>query len=68
MNFKHVEGTLRSISSPGGGSTDTRKHRKPAMPKQTSGPMSLVHSHEIMKLRIFTSLNERRKGTFPKKR
>ena len=28
--------------------------------------MSLIHSQEIMKLRIFTNLNKRRKGTFPK--
>ena len=38
---------------------NSRKHGKPAMPKQTSGPMSLILSHEIMKLRTFTNLNKR---------
>ena len=28
--------------------------------------MTLIHFHEIMKFRIFTSLNKRKKGTFPK--
>ena len=37
------------------------------MPKQTPGPMSLSHSHEIMKFRIVTNLNKRWKGTLPKK-
>ena len=37
------------------------------MPKQAPRPMTLVHSHEIVKLRMFTNLNKRSKGTFPKK-
>ena len=43
-----------------------REHGKPTMPKKTLRPMSLVLSHEIVKLRIFTNFNKRRKGTFPK--
>ena len=30
------------------------------MPKQTHGPLTLIHSHEIMIFRIFTHLNNRR--------
>ena len=37
------------------------------MPKETPRPRNLIHSHEIMKFRIFTSLNKRRIGTIPKK-
>ena len=37
------------------------------MPKQAARPMSLVHSHEIVKLRIFTNLNKRRKRYIPRR-
>ena len=36
------------------------------MPEQAPWPMSLILPHEIMKLRTFTDLYKRRKGTFPK--
>ena len=36
------------------------------MPEQTSRPVTLVHSHEIMKLRVFTDLNKREEGALPK--
>ena len=64
-NFNKVTSTLRCTSGPRGSTFNTRQHRKPTMPKQAPRPMPLIHSHEIMKLRIFTDLN-RRKGTFPK--
>ena len=62
-----VKGTFRRTSSPRRSTINPRQHWKPAMPEETPGPMSLVLSHEIVKLRIFTNLNKRRKGTFPKK-
>ena len=34
------------------------------MPQETPSPMTLVHSHEIVKFRIFTDLNKKRIGTF----
>ena len=37
------------------------------MPEQAPRPIRLIQSHEIMKFRTFTNLNERRKRTIPKK-
>ena len=37
------------------------------MPKQAPGPLTLIHSREIMKLKNFTDLNERRVSTIPEK-
>ena len=57
--FNKVTSTVSSTSSPRGGSIDTRQLRKSTMPKQTPRPMSLIHSHEIMKPRIFTRVSTR---------
>ena len=40
---------------------------RPTVPKQAPVPLTLIHSHETMKLRIFTNLNKRRVRTIPKK-
>ena len=66
-NLNQVSSTFRSINSPGGGTIDTRKHRKPAMPEQAPRPVRLIQSYEIMKFRIFTNLNKKRKRPIPKK-
>ena len=66
-NFKKVNSTLSGINCPRGSTTNTRKHRKPIMPEQASRPISLIQPHEIVKLRIFANLNERRKRAVPKK-
>ena len=65
-NLNLANSTLSSSSSPRRGTINTRQLEKPAMPVQTPGPMGLFFPHQIMKLRFFTNLNKRRKGTFPK--
>ena len=37
------------------------------MPQETRRPMTLVHSHEIMKFRILTDFNQKRTRIFQKK-
>ena len=64
--LKQIASTLRSRCSPKGIPIHSREQMKKPI-QETSGPVTLIHSHDTMKLRIFTDLNKRRKGTFPEK-
>ena len=66
-NLKKVSSTFSGINCPRGGTINTRKHRKSGVPEQASWPIRLIQTHEIVKFRIFTNLDKRRKRATPQK-
>ena len=66
---KQIASTLSSRPSPKRGTMYTqREQRKPPVPQETTPkPMTLIHSHETMKLMILSQHNKRRMRTFSQK-